>query len=190
MTPHRDPSRRHRRDGPVTDSPGPTMPAWWPLAHIVRSLPVRALHSWCRSRGMVALLPPGLPATSPAPRLGATRGQTRAWSGRALSHHPGAARPASRHPGHPANLPFGLAARHLPATLRDPRHVARAIPARVRQAILAHGSRPSRTAQPVRRAPAVGRELPSRKDGGGGTTAGIASGFLTRIKRQPHNFLA
>ena len=97
---------------------------------------------------------------------------------------PGAARSAGRRPGRPADLPR-LAARHLPATPRHPRHVARATPARVRQAILVHSFCPSRTAQPPLRAPVVGRELPSRKDGGGGTTAGttgIASGFLTRIK--------
>ena len=108
--------------------------------------------------------------------------------GARIPHHPGATRLAGRHPGRLADLPFGLAARHLPATPRCPRHVARAIPARARQAILARGSRPSRTAQPPLRAPVIGRELPSRKDGGGGTTAGttgIASGLLTRVKHDP-----
>ena len=133
---------------------------------------------------MIALLPLDLPTTSPAPRLGAIRRQVRVWSGQAPPHHPG----AGRHPGRLADLPFGLAARHLPATPRYPRHMARAIPARARQAILARGSRPSRTAQPPLRAPVVGRELPSRKGDRGGTiagTTGIASGFPTRIKHDP-----
>ena len=50
-----------------------------------RRVPARkAPRSWCRSRGVVALLPPGLPTTSPAPRLGAIRRQMRVWSGQAL----------------------------------------------------------------------------------------------------------
>ena len=109
-------------------------------------------------------------------------------------HHPGAARLAGRHPGRLADLPPGLAARHPPAILRHPRHAARAIPARVRQAIPARGSRPSRTAQPVRRASMVGRSPPLPKDDRGGTTAGTtgtASGFLTGIttdsKTKPPN---
>ena len=100
-------------------------------------------------------------------------------------HYLDTARPAGQHPGYLADLPPGLAARHLPAILRYPHHMARAIPARVRWAILVHGSRPSRMAQPVRRASVVGRELLLRKDDRGGTTAGttgIASGFLTRIR--------
>ena len=45
-----------------------------------RPVPARkGPRSWCRSRGMVAPMPPGLPATSPAPRLGAIRRQVRAW---------------------------------------------------------------------------------------------------------------
>ena len=108
--------------------------------------------------------------------------------GARIPHHPGATRLAGRHPRRLADLPFGLAARHPPAILRYPHHMARAIPARVRWAILARGSRPSRTAQPPLRAPVVGRELPSRKGDRGGTiagTTGIASGFLTRIKHDP-----
>ena len=72
--------------------------------------------------------------------LGVDRGQ-------AFPHHPGAARPAGRHHGRIAGPPR-LAARHLPAPPRHPRHVACAIPARVRQALPARSSRPSRTAQP------------------------------------------
>ena len=133
---------------------------------------------------MVAPMPPGLPATSPAAASGCDPEAGTRVVGSGAPHHPG----AGRHPGRPADLPFGLAARHIPATPRYPRHVARAIPARVRQAVLARGSRPSRTAQPPLRAPVVGRELPSRKDDRGGTTAGttgIASGFLTRVKHGP-----
>ncbi len=100
-------------------------------------------------------------------------------------HYLDTARPAGRHPEYLADLPPGLAAQHPPATPRHPRHVARAIPARVRQAVPARGSRPSRTAQPPLRAPVVGRELPSRKCDRGGATTGIASGFLTRIKHDP-----
>ena len=173
----------------MTDSSGPTVPAWWPLAHIVRSPPARAPRPWCRSRGMVAPMPPGLPATSPAAAPGCDpKADVRVVGSGAPLRHPGAARLAGRHPGRLADLPFGLAAQHLPATPRCPRHVARAIPARARQAILSRGSRPSRTAQPPRRAPVVGRELPSRKDDRGGTTAGttgIASGLLTRVKHDP-----
>ena len=134
---------------------------------------------------MVAPMPPGLPATSPAAASGCDpEAGTRVVGSGAPLHHPGAA----RHPGRPADLPFGLAARHPPATPRHPRHAARAMPARVRQAVPARGSRPSRTAQPPLRAPVAGRELPSRKGDRGGTiagTTGIASGFLTRIKHDP-----
>ena len=54
------------------------------LAHVVGSLPARAPRSWCRSRGMIALLPLDLPTTLPAPCLGAIRRQMRVWSGQAL----------------------------------------------------------------------------------------------------------
>ena len=168
----------------MTDSPGPTVPAWWPLAHIVRSLPARA-------PPLMVPLARYDRALTPRP----THHVARAALGRnpkadacvvgagAPLHHLDTARPAGQHPGYLADLPPGLAARHLPATLRYPRHVARAIPARVRWAILVYGSRPSRTAQPPRRASMVGRELLLRKDDRGGTTTGIASGFLVRIKR-------
>ena len=215
MTPHRGSSRqRHCRDGPVAAADGPrrghsrypvrlpsdcrrtcppvtgslrpTAPAWWPPAHVVRSPPARVPRSWCRSRGMVALLPLDLPTTSPAAAPGCDPEADACVVGAgAPLHHLDTARPAGRHPGRLADLPFGLAARHPPATPRYPRHVARAMPARVRQAILARGSRPSRTAQPPLRASMVGRELPLRKDDRGGTTAGttgIASSFLTRIR--------
>ena len=105
-------------------------------------------------------------------------------------HHPGTARPAGRHPRRLADLPPGLAARHLPATPRYPRHVARAMPARVQQAVLARGSHPSRTAQLPLRAPMVGRELPSRKCDRGGTTTGITRGGSTRISCGPSTIFA
>ena len=59
-------------------------------AHVVAPRPHRPVparkgpRSWCRSRGMIALLPLDLPTTSPAPRLGAIRRQMRVWSGQAL----------------------------------------------------------------------------------------------------------
>ena len=96
MTPHRGPSRqRHRRDGPVaaaagpvggipatpcgprrasagraspvTDSLRPTAPAWWPPAHVIRSLPARAPAHGAARAAWSRSCPPGLPATSPAP---------------------------------------------------------------------------------------------------------------------------
>ena len=213
MTPHRGPSRqRHRRDGPVaaaagpvggipatpcgprrasagraspvTDSPGPTAPAWWPPAHVVRSPPARAPAHGAARAAWSRPCPPACPPRRPRRAWARSGGRCACGRGRRPLRHPGAAHLAGRHPGRPADLPFGLAARHLPATLRYPRHVARAMPARARQAVPACGSRPSRTAQPPRRAPVAGREPPSRKDDGGGATVGttgMASGFLTRV---------
>ena len=133
MTPHRGPSRqRHRRDGPVaaaagpvggipatpcgprrasagraspvTDSLRPTAPAWWPPAHVIRSLPARAPAHGAARAAWSRSCPPGLPATSPAPRLGAIRRQVRVWSGQAPpppSRRRPPGRPASRAPRRP-----------------------------------------------------------------------------------------
>ena len=178
VTPHRGPSRqRHRRDGPVAAAAGPPsgafpLPCATPVrlppdvppsdrpagadgARVVAPRPHRPVPA---RKGPPLMVPLARYDRAHAPRP--THHVARAVLGRnpeadacvvgagAPLHHPGAARPAGRHPGHLADLPFGLAARHPPATPRHPHHMARAIPARVRRTILARGSRPSRTAQP------------------------------------------
>ena len=214
MTPHRGSSRqRHCRDGPVAVTVRPPSGAFpLPCAAPVRLPPdVPPDDRLVRADGARVVAPRPhrpVPARKGPPLMVPLAQYDRALTPRPTHHiaraAPGrnpeadacvvgagaplryldTARPAGRHPGRLADLPPGLAARHLPATLRYPRHMARAIPARVRWAILVHGSRPSRAAQPVRRASMVGRELLLRKDDRGGTTAGTtgtASGFLTRI---------
>ena len=96
-----------------------------------------------RPRGVVAPLPLGPPATSPAATPGCDPKADARVVGAGAPLHPGAARLAGRHPGRPADLPPRLAARHPPTILRHPRHAARAMPARVRQAVPARGSRPA-----------------------------------------------
>ena len=142
-----------------------------------------------RPRGVVAPLPLGPPATSPAATPGCDPKADARVVGAGAPLHPGAARLAGRHPGRPADLPPRLAARHPPTILRHPRHAARAMPARVRQAVPARGSRPSRTAQPPLCAPVAGREPPSRKDDRGGTTAGTTGikATTTDSKAKPPN---
>ena len=224
MTPHRGPSRQgHCRDGPVAAAAGPPSGAFPPPRAAPAGLPpdVPPDGRLAKADGARVVAPrphrpvparKGPPLMVPLARYDRaltprpTHHVARAALGRnpeadacvvgagAPLHHLDTARPAGQHPGYLADLPPGLAARHPPAILRYPHHMARAIPARVRWAILARGSRPSRTAQPPLRAPVVGRELPSRKGDRGGTiagTTGIASGFLTRIttdsKTKPPN---
>lgn len=130
------------RASPVADSLRPTAPAWWPPAHVVRSPPARA-PLMVRPRGVVAPLPLGPPATSPAAAPGCDPKADARVVGAGAPLHPGATHLAGRHPGRPADLPPRLAARHPPTILRHPRHAARAMPARVRQAVPARGSRPA-----------------------------------------------
>ena len=172
MTPHRGPSRqRHCRDGPVAAAAGPPSGAFPPPraapvglppdvppggrlakadgARVVAPRPRRPVparkgpHSWCRSRGVVAPMPPGLPATSPAPRLGAIRRQVRVWSGRA----PPSAIPAP--PAWPAGIPgVSPTSPSVPPHGTLPRRLGTCAAWHARQAAPACGSRPAMGAGP------------------------------------------
>ena len=102
----------------MADSLRPTAPAWWPPARIVRSPPP------VRSCGVVAPLPPGPPATSPAAAPGCDPKADARVVGAGAPLHPGAARLAGRHPGRPADLPLVSPHSTLPRRLgtRATRH--------------------------------------------------------------------
>ena len=172
----------------MADSLRPTAPAWWPPAHVVRSPPARAPTHGAARAAWSRPCPPACPPRRPR----------RAWAqpgGRCVCGRGGRPPPPSRRrpPGRPASrasrrphlrsrrtAPSRDASAPAPRGTRNTGSCAMGYPSR--------GSRPSRTAQPPLRAPVVGRELPSRKDDRGGTTAGttgIASGFLTRVKHDP-----